>query len=462
MSAAEPLLPPLEAAALAAEAQVWCAQHGLVVAAEAEATFTHAPLSLLPTPFPRPAFEQALRLAAPFATLCAAVAADDAFLTSTLASACASDPFTARLLLLHRQASAQPHASSVELALLRSDYMVDEPSGALLQVEINTIAASFGCLSALTGQLHRQLLPRMGLDARYPASSLPANGAREGLAGGLAQAWRAAGSAGSVLFVVQPGERNVFDQQWLQATLWSEHGVRCVRRTLAQVAAQGRVDAQGGLHVGDDHVSVVYFRSGYTPDDYPGEAEWQGRSLLECSAAVKCPSIRWHLAGAKKVQQELARPGVLERFVGGESAALLRGCFAGLWALDGDDAEEVVAMALAEPEGFVLKPQREGGGNNLYGAEMCARLGDREGLGAFILMRRIRPPMNRALFLRLGKVTAAEALGELGVYSVYCARGGEVLVNEGVGHLLRTKTASSNEGGVAAGFAVLDSPLLVD
>jgi glutathione synthase len=64
--------------------------------------------------------------------------------------------------------------------------------------------------------------------------------------------------------------------------------------------------------------------------------------------------------------------------------------------------------------------------------------------------------------MRLGRVTPAEALGELGVYSVYCSRGGEVLVNQAVGHLLRTKTASSNEGGVAAGFAVLDSPLLVE
>lgn len=33
-------------------------------------------------------------------------------------------------------------------------------------------------------------------------------------------------------------------------------------------------------------------------------------------------------------------------------------------------------------------------------------------------------------------------------------------LNEEVGHLVRTKTSSSNEGGVAAGFAVLDSPLL--
>lgn len=48
----------------------------------------------------------------------------------------------------------------------------------------------------------------------------------------------------------------------------------------------------------------------------------------------------------------------------------MRKCFAGLWGLAigvDEGVEEAVAMALADPEAFVLKPQREGGGNNLYG-----------------------------------------------------------------------------------------------
>jgi hypothetical protein len=40
-------------------------------------------------------------------------------------------------------------------------------------------------------------------------------------------------------------------------------------------------------------------------------------------------------AGAKKVQQDLARPGVLERFVQeAQQAELMRSFFAGLWGLD--------------------------------------------------------------------------------------------------------------------------------
>jgi len=36
---------------------------------------------------------------------------------------------------------------------------------------------------------------------------------------------------------------------------------------------------------------------------------------MECSLAIKCPSIHYHLAGTKKVQQALAQPEMLERFI---------------------------------------------------------------------------------------------------------------------------------------------------
>ena len=79
---------------------------------------------------------------------------------------------------------------------------------------------------------------------------------------------------------------------------------------------------------------MAYFRAGYTPDDYPADAEWEGRLLIERSFAVKCPSIGQHLAGTKKVQQVLADPAMLARFVSPEQAAGLSSCFAGLHGLD--------------------------------------------------------------------------------------------------------------------------------
>lgn len=43
---------------------------------------------------------------------------------------------------------------------------------------------------------------------------------------------------------------------------------------------------------------------------------------------------------------------------------------------------------------------------------------------------------------------------------VGCRSGDKVLLSRAAGHLVRTKAAESDEGGVAAGYAVLDSPYL--
>jgi glutathione synthase len=60
----------------------------------------------------------------------------------------------------------------------------------------------------------------------------------------------------------------------------------------------------------EDEVSVCYFRAGYTPTDFPSESEWHGREMVEQAwSCVKCPTLAYHLAGTKKVQQQLAQPG---------------------------------------------------------------------------------------------------------------------------------------------------------
>lgn len=213
--------------------------------------------------------------------------------------------------------------------------------------------------------------------------------------------------------------------------------------------------------------------------------------LAEASRAVKCPSIGAHLAGCKKVQQVLgSAPGVLERFLPPSTypgqAQAVRDCFVGLWPLDaagvsGDPrAAAAVAAAAAHPERFVMKPQREGGGNNVYGGALAAALCGGltpEQRAAYILMERVFPAPAPTWFVRAGSgsggsgVAALPAVSELGVYSVWLSDGGSdagggarapPLLNAPAGHLLRTKVDGTDEGGVAAGFAVLDSPLLTD
>ena len=97
---------------------------------------------------------------------------------------------------------------------------------------------------------------------------------------------------------------------------------------------------------------------------------------MEHSTAIKSPDIFYHIFGAKKVQQALAAaPSVLKPFTRSKQENdLLISSFAGLYALGEGDDSAVVNMALDNPEAFVLKPQREGGGNNLYNEELVEAL----------------------------------------------------------------------------------------
>lgn len=95
--------------------------------------------------------------------------------------------------------------------------------------------------------------------------------------------------------------------------------------------------------------------------------------MIEKSRAIKCPSVQYHLAGTKKVQQSLAKPGILDRFLNDPNKVIIiivlniKKCcsvylnllqvkavseiFTGLYSLDLDKfGDEAYKMALAEPE----------------------------------------------------------------------------------------------------------------
>ena len=77
-------------------------------------------------------------------------------------------------------------------------------------------------------------------------------------------------------------------------------------------------------------------------------------------------------------------------------------------------------------------------------------------------MERIFPTAAASIFVRQGRAAAVAAVvSELGVYGAFLGDGEAELLNEEAGYLLRTKVNDSDEGGVAAGYAVLDSVLAV-
>ncbi|KAF3224092.1 hypothetical protein TWF191_006206 [Orbilia oligospora] len=415
---------------------------------------TPAPVTLWPSPFPRTHFEEARSLQ-PFCNLLyARVAADQSWLGDLSTSLSLVDDFISKLWAIHtRLKSENGYHHKYSLGLFRSDYMVHTsdsefaPLG-IRQVEFNTIASSFGALASKVSELHRYLW-RSGA---YPPTadyindlSLPRNEALERLAEGLAKAHEVyiqdvspdakytletAASVGpnssyGIMFVIQDGERNAFDQRWLEYHLTQKYGIRVFRVTFEEIRK-------------------------YTH----------------------------HLAGSKKVQQVLAEKKNLEKFIGNERgeegiAERIFETFAAIYPMDESEAGlKARKLAFEEPHRFVLKPQREGGGNNIYKDKIPEFLRglEEEKWQGYILMELIRPPEVENLVMRNGEMMQGKVVGELGVYGAVVwkdAEDGEpgdidIVYNEEAGVLLRTKGSSSEEGGVAAGFGCVDSCVLVD
>ncbi|XP_062460081.1 glutathione synthetase [Pezoporus occidentalis] len=427
-----------------------------------------APFTLLPSAVPSALFEQAYAVQQDFNMLVDAISQNKEFLEHTLASTIKVDDFTARLFRIYTQVLEEGLAQSVFLGINRSDYMFDsgvEGPPALKQIEINTIAASFGGLTSRTVAVHGQVLKVLGKPQE--ASRLLPNNPSKGLALGIAKAWELYGSPSAVvMFLVEEVQRNIFDQRCVENELWNRD-IRVIRKRFRDVFEKGSLDEARRLYMDGQEVAVVYYREGYVPSNY-NEQNWEARLLLERSRAVKCPDIATQLAGTKKVQQELSRPGTLERLLPGHAEAVrrIRATFAGLYSLDmGADGDKAAAMAIADPDCFVLKPQREGGGNNLYGEELrqvLEKIRDSPQRTSYILMDKIKPrPAMNYLLRAHSPLQVSECISELGIFGVYVRRGSELVLNEAAGHLLRTKAVEHADGGVAAGVAVLDTPYLV-
>ena len=94
-----------------------------------------------------------------------------------------------------------------------------------------------------------------------------------------------------VLVVCQEGENNSVDQALLTLRLFSKYHVLSVYQTHQQLLQS--MDVTNGVMRVDNHeVAVVYFRSGYTPADYPSQALWTVREQIECCRAIKVGCVK--------------------------------------------------------------------------------------------------------------------------------------------------------------------------
>lgn len=411
------------------------------------------------------------------------------------------DDFISNLWKVHLAVKKEGYVQPLSLGLFRSDYMLHTPpqstSPSLKQVEFNTISSSFGGLCSLVTRLHSHLLSSpSGNPIMYPPhpnlkdNLPPENTAIPSLASGLIAAHNAYGPSKSdtplplcILFLVQEGERNIFDQIELSSYLTENQGITVFRLISSEILKSTSIPPSNPSRPliysppqapsAQFEVTTIYLRSFYTPDDYKDSNAWEARTHLERSAAIKCPTVLTQLAGSKKIQQVLAEPtgpDHLSNFLPNTDRSVIekvRQTFAPQYDLSADGPGLKLALDPSTAENHVLKPQREGGGNNIYKSSIpgfLRSISEAE-WKRWVLMELIQPPSEaKNIALRSdGAVLRGDVVGELGVFGTILWNNddGKIVQNDQGGWLMRTKAKESNEGGVAAGFSSLDSILLV-
>lgn len=397
------------------------------------------------------------------------IAHDKHFLEESLADVIRVDSFTRSLYEIYLKVEDDPKASKYNLGFFRSDYMLNKEPEALRQVEINAISVSFAGLSPLISQLHQYVNNKVNPKSEF---NQPEKNTCRSVAFALSKAWDVYGKKDAIIIIiVEEKTYNICDQKAIEIELFNLRPEILVKRKKFSQIDSNSLDGNNVLRVDDKEVAVVYYRTGYVPADYPNSSAWDTRLILEKSKAIKCPSIKYQLSGVKKFQQILTDKQVLSKFIKpDEGLDELYGTFAAIYLLkDSPEGNKYLEMGLKNPEKFVLKPQREGGGNNYYGQEIVQKLNEirnSQERDAFILMELIDavPISNYGVDsrsnLRSRNFAMDTIISELGIFGSILADDKLVYHNSEDGYLLRSKRISDNEAGIAAGAGFLDSPYL--
>ncbi|KAI5631349.1 eukaryotic glutathione synthase, ATP binding domain-containing protein [Phthorimaea operculella] len=321
------------------QARKWATLHGFGMADyQDKDNFRICRFVLLPSPFPRTEYNKAVELQPILNELMHKVANDEEFLRSSLQN-CLQDDVIANFWSIWNTVRDEEVAQPVSLGVFRSDYLLDTRANNRIQhVEINThvlvLYKEEGCIITA-----------------HDLFAVP----------------------NAVVVFVVPNHKE-YGQLAIETNITDKRpDKQFYTKTLDQMYAESKLNEKKQLILEGRPVSVVHFFWGFgLRHQHPTSRDWEAKLRIERSTAIKCPSIQYYLAGTKKVQQALAEPGVLEKFLSDpDKIGKVRDTLVGSNSLDFDDSgERAVQMALDDPNRFVLKSEGEGGGNNVFGAEL--------------------------------------------------------------------------------------------
>ena len=439
----------------------------------------HLPVILTGSPLAKSMYDKIFFYQIAFNKIINKLSNDQKFLEEVLEPIAQTDNFVKKNLEISKKVLNYEHKQNIKLGIFRNDYMFDNIQNFLFLIEYNTIASSMGTFSdrlkkfyTYFSKKYPEIFPKRAENSEYLLSGNDniekfAESMVEAVKLGFPQTYK----ENIIIFVVQKIELNIFDQYSLSNELYDKYGIKTKRMTLNEIKKNCTQDENGNLLIDGKIISLFYFRAGYGEFDYPDEESWQGRELIELSTAIKVPDINTFLTTFKIFQYFLTKPNIMMHYCQNELIIndVLR-FFGGIYYIRDmadDKKKELYEKIKNSPNEFILKPMKEGGGNNVSGENLKNIIpeGDNEPndlLKNSIIVEKIKSNSHESMILKNEKINVQNSISEFSIYGIILTNEKNLYINKSVSFLVRTKNKDDLEGGVMEGAGAIDIPYLVD
>ncbi|UJR34111.1 hypothetical protein I4U23_021518 [Adineta vaga] len=418
------------------ECQQWALAHGFVqrcFTLNDDSNVIPYPFTIYPSSYPRNEYEKARQIQYGINRLVQRLASNMNIMDSVLENLIDCDPFLKRLRQIYDQIQQLPYQSIAETCIIRTDYMLQQmntlPKRTQLRlIEINTIAIGLGAAAKLMYTWHKKFLTNVQSNL---VSQLPENESQDLIIETLFESWKIYDNTKAIiLFVIPEREFNIGDQMLIEQGLLSLY----------------------------QHSSLLV------------KHIWQAYIMLESSRAIKCPSLRYHLAGMKCFQLALTKESFLEEIFQEKEQFIddMKDITEEMFTIEQAMNDPVIQQRILDkPESFYLKQSREGGGNVYCGPLLKERLEQiliAKQSKRYFLMSRIYAPIQQSLIrspTANGNIIEQQINSELGIFGSLISQNERILFERTGGYLLRSKPSMNIEGGIASGQGYIDSIYLI-
>ncbi len=452
--------------------------NGLIIKSK-DGGVRHIPTVITPSPIIKSLFDKISFYQIAFNKIINKLSNDQKYLEEVLTPFTENDNFVKRNLEISKKVFSYEHKQDVKLGIFRNDYLFDGNQKFLFFTEYNTIASSMGTFSDRLKKFYSYFSEKYPeIFGKYKNKEIPLEKANtvekfsESMVEGIKLAFPQNYKDTLIVFVIQNNETNIFDQDSLRNELYDKYNINSKKLTLNEIKKNCTQDEQGNIIFDGKIVSLFYFRATYSEKDYPDEEAWQARELIELSTAIKVPDINTFLTTFKIFQYFLSKPEIIMHYCYNELILndVLR-FFGGIYYLrdlDKDKRNELFSKIKQTPDKYILKPMKEGGGNNISGEKLVEFLPSGEddepdeNLKNSIIVEKIESPGHDSLVIKDEKIVEQNSISEYSIYGVILTKGETLHINKSVGFLVRTKSVESLEGGIMEGAGAVDLPCLID